>query len=75
MSLIHEADLPVSALKLGNKERPMSNHKPSEPKPSDFKETAQRSQDANIADESAAYQNASPTEDGAEEKDSEAHPS
>lgn len=36
----------------------MSDHKPSEPSPSDFKEAAQRSQDAGIADESAAYENA-----------------
>jgi hypothetical protein len=58
------------------KESPMSDHKPSEPKPSDFKETAQRSQDANIADESAAYQNASqPTEGGSDETESEGHPS
>jgi len=35
----------------------MSDHKPSEPKPSDFKETAQRSESAGIADESAAYAN------------------
>lgn len=54
----------------------MSDHNPSEPKPSDFKETAQRSQDANIADESAAYENASqPTEGGADETESEGHPS
>lgn len=54
----------------------MSGHKPSEPKPSDFKEAAQRSQEANIADESAAYQNApSPTEGGVDETESEGHPS
>ncbi len=54
----------------------MSDHKPSEPKPSDFKEAAERSQEANIADESAAYQNASqPTEGGSDEKESEGHPS
>jgi hypothetical protein len=58
------------------KERAMSDHKPSEPKPSDFKEAAKRSQDAGIADEAAAYQNASqPTESGDDEKESEGHPS
>lgn len=53
----------------------MPDHKPDEPKPSDFKESAQRSQDAGIADESAAYQNASRKEQGAAEQESEAHPS
>ncbi len=53
----------------------MSDHKPSEPKPSDFKETAQRSQDANIADESAAYQNAAQPTEGGDERESEGHPS
>ncbi|WP_181814857.1 hypothetical protein [Sphingomonas aracearum] len=50
----------------------MTDHKPSEPTPADFKESAQRSEDANIADESAAYENAS--EKPAQEE-SEAHPS
>ena len=36
----------------------MSDHKPSEPKPSDFKEAGQRSQAAGIADENASYANA-----------------
>lgn len=36
----------------------MPDHKPSEPGTSDFKEAAQRSEDAGIADESAAYDNA-----------------
>lgn len=39
----------------------MTDHKPSEPSPSGFKESAQRSEDAGIADESAAYENASDT--------------
>ncbi len=33
----------------------MSDHEPSEAKPSDFHESAERSQAANIADESAGY--------------------
>jgi hypothetical protein len=55
----------------------MTDHKPDEPKPSDFKETAQRSQEAGIADESAAYQNATPAADADQkpEDESEAHPS
>jgi len=62
----------------------MADHKPNEPKPSDFKEAAQRSQDAGIADESAAYQNAAsssddqpgtPANDRAGESEAEAHPS
>lgn len=36
----------------------MSDHKPSEPSPNDFKDTADKSLDAGIADESAAYQTA-----------------
>ena len=36
----------------------MSDRHPSEPTPADFQETAKQSQDANIADESAAYVNA-----------------
>lgn len=53
---------------------------------SDFKDAAKRSQDAGIADESAAYQNAAtsdgktdkaavPTTDTPAERESEAHPS
>lgn len=56
----------------------MADHKPEEPKPSDFKEAAQRSQNAGIADESAAYQNAAKGQtDQSEgsEGESEAHPS
>jgi hypothetical protein len=34
----------------------MTEHNPSEPGPNDFKETADRSLDAGIADESAAYE-------------------
>ena len=56
----------------------MADHKPEEPKPSDFKEAAQRSQEAGIADESAAYQNVAQGEadqpEGSE-GESEAHPS
>ncbi|WP_375271141.1 hypothetical protein [Sphingomonas sp.] len=41
-----------------------------------FSDAAKRSQDAGIADESAAYQNATvPTEGGKPAEDSEAHPS
>lgn len=41
-----------------------------------FKDAAKRSQDAGIADESAAYDNAMvPTEGGKPAEDSEAHPS
>lgn len=41
-----------------------------------FKDAAKRSQDAGIADESAAYDNAMvPTEGGKPAQDSEAHPS
>lgn len=54
----------------------MSDHKPNEPKPSDFKEAAERSQDANIADESAAYQKAGgPAARGGGEEEAEGHPS
>ncbi|OWK32367.1 hypothetical protein [Sphingomonas mucosissima] len=61
----------------------MADHKPEEPKPSDFQEAAQRSQDAGIADESAAYQNAAEKSDeeaggnssGGGEGEAEAHPS
>ena len=50
----------------------MSDHKPSEPSPNDFKEAADKSQDAGIADESAAYTKAIDKEDSSEP---EAHPS
>lgn len=53
----------------------MTNSDTNEPKAKTFEEAAEISQDADIADETAAYQNASPTEGGAAEKDSEAHPS
>lgn len=61
----------------------MADHKPEEPKPSDFRESAKRSQDAGIADESAAYQNAANTSgdettkdrSGGGEGEAEAHPS
>ena len=68
--------LPARSPRASNEESSMSDHEPSEPKPSDFKEAAQRSQEANIADESAAYQNAAqPTEEGSREQESEGHPS
>ncbi|MEG3089599.1 hypothetical protein [Sphingomonas sp. PB4P5] len=51
----------------------MSDHKPSEPSPNDFKDTAQKSEDAGIADEGAAYTNAIEKDDEAEAP--EAHPS
>lgn len=38
----------------------MQHRIPGEPGPQDFRETAERSRDANIADESAGYVNASP---------------
>jgi hypothetical protein len=76
MYVFVEADAAARAFFRRNQESSMSDHKPSEPKPSDFKEAAERSQDANIADESAAYQNAAqPTEEGAEEQEGESHPS
>lgn len=58
----------------------MADHKPEEPKPGDFQEAAKRSQDAGIADESAAYQNAAQQSgdsaaSGAAEGEAEAHPS
>lgn len=54
----------------------MGDHTPNEPTPADFKETAERSQEAEIADESAAYDNATqPTEGGPASEESEAHPS
>lgn len=36
----------------------MTDHRPEEPRPDDFREAAARSRDANIADESAGYVNA-----------------
>jgi hypothetical protein len=50
----------------------MSDHKPSEPGPGDFKETAHKSDDAGIADEGAGYTKAIEKEDPSEP---EAHPS
>jgi len=50
----------------------MNDHKPSEPKPSDFKETADKSEAAGIADESAAYTKAI---DEDKDPEPEAHPS
>lgn len=54
----------------------MTDHDPSEPKPSDFRETAQRSQAANIADESAGYALAAvnPDSDGAPSEPGVAEP-
>ena len=40
----------------------MADRKPNEPTPRDFTESAKRSEDANIADESAAYTNAADDE-------------
>ncbi|WP_260599935.1 hypothetical protein [Sphingomonas endolithica] len=51
----------------------MADHKPSEPTPNDFKDIADKSQQAGIADEGAAYTKAI-EKDEAEEA-SEAHPS
>jgi hypothetical protein len=45
----------------------MTDRHPSEPTPADFQETAKQSQDANIADESAAYVNAAGGTDDAGE--------
>ena len=54
----------------------MTDHKPSEPSPQDFKETAERSQEAGIADESAAYAEAAATDqDDQAKSESSAHPS
>lgn len=53
----------------------MSDHKPNEPKPSDFQETMNRS-DNSGGDESASFvAGEQPTDGGDAEKDSEAHPS
>jgi hypothetical protein len=54
------------------KEIIMTDHKPSEPSPNDFKETADKSQEAGIADEGAAYTKAIEND---EAEASEAHPS
>jgi hypothetical protein len=54
------------------KEIIMTDHKPSEPSPNDFKETADKSQEAGIADEGAAYTKAIEKD---EAEASEAHPS
>lgn len=53
----------------------MSDHKPSEPGPQDFKEAAQRSQDAGIADEGAAYSNAASVEEDEATSEPSGHPS
>ena len=50
----------------------MSDHKPSEPGPNDFQESAHNSEDAGIADEGAAYTRSIEKEDPSE---LEAHPS
>jgi hypothetical protein len=47
----------------------MTDRHPSEPTPVDFQETAKQSQDANIADESAAYVNATGGAEDASEED------
>jgi hypothetical protein len=41
----------------------MTDHKPSNPSPDDFLEAAQKSLDAGIADESAAYEKAIDADD------------
>jgi hypothetical protein len=54
----------------------MSEQEPKTDELNTFKDAAKRSQDAGIADESAAYDNAMvPTEGGKPAEDSEAHPS
>ena len=45
----------------------MTDHKPSNPSPDDFSEAAQKSLDAGIADESAAYEKAIDTDDADDE--------
>jgi len=47
----------------------MTDRHPAEPTPADFQETAKQSQDANIADESAAYVNAAGGTDDADDED------
>jgi hypothetical protein len=56
------------------KENDMSDHKPSEPTPDDFKEAAEKSEQSGIADEGAAYTNAIEKTEG-EASEPEAHPS
>jgi hypothetical protein len=75
MVSIHDADVPASTLKQDDEERPMSDDKSHELKPSDLKVAAKHSQDAITENESAAYEQAFPTEGGSEEKESEGHPS
>lgn len=54
----------------------MTDQSSKEDEPDTFVDAAKRSQDAGIADESAAYDNAMvPTEGGKPAEDSEAHPS
>lgn len=50
----------------------MTDRHPNEPRPDDYQEAARRSEEAGIADESAAYVNAAAKEsgDGGEEKES-----
>jgi hypothetical protein len=50
----------------------MSDHKPNEPKPSDFKEAIQHRDDAKSGDGGEVEQ---PTQSGKDERESEAHPS
>jgi hypothetical protein len=58
----------------------MTSHKPSEPSPTDFGNAAKTSQQAGIADESAAYEQAGEQDGGEADKatpteESSAHPS
>jgi len=54
----------------------MANHKPSEPSPADFRETAHAGQEAGIADETAAYDTASEGKDKpTPTEESSGHPS
>ncbi|MFL0414029.1 hypothetical protein [uncultured Sphingomonas sp.] len=56
----------------------MPDHKPDQPEPSGFRESANRSEDAGIAEETAAGQDTAPAVDGdlrRSEDESEAHPS
>jgi hypothetical protein len=52
----------------------MSDHKPSEPTLEEFREAAEKSEQAGIADEGAAYTNAIDKPDS-EASEAEAHPS
>ena len=45
----------------------MTDHKPSDPSPDDFPEVAQKSLDAGIADEGAAYEKAINTDNADDE--------